>query len=82
MKKSFSKVKYQAVFEPNEQGGFNVSFPLFPGAVTYGKNFEHAQKMAEECLDLWIEEMINKKEELPKTNADFILSSVKTRIPA
>lgn len=50
-------LKYPAVFEPAEEGGYNVSFPAFPGCVTFGKNFEEAKQKAGEILELWIEEL-------------------------
>jgi len=52
---------YSAVFDPAEEGGFNVSFPAFPGCVTFGKNFEEAKEKAEEALELWIEELAARK---------------------
>lgn len=48
---------YPAVFDPAQEGGFNVSFPSFPGCVTFGKNFEEAKVKAQEVLDLWLEEL-------------------------
>ena len=44
-------LKYLAVFNPAEEGGYNVSFPSFPGCVTFGKTFENAKKMAKEVLE-------------------------------
>lgn len=46
-----------AIFDPAEEGGYNVSFPSFPGCVTFGANFEEAKKRAVEALSLWIEEL-------------------------
>jgi predicted RNase H-like HicB family nuclease len=57
MKKQVKIQSYFEVFEPAEEGGFNVSFPDFPGCVTFGKNFEVAKKMAKEVLELWIEQL-------------------------
>jgi predicted RNase H-like HicB family nuclease len=47
---------YPAIFEPAAEGGYNVSFPSFPGCVTFGKTFEEAKKNAHEVLELWLEE--------------------------
>lgn len=45
MSKKFRKISsYYAVFEPAEEGGYNVSFPEFPGCVTFGKTFEESKK--------------------------------------
>ena len=38
------KLQYHAVFEPAEEGGYNVSFPQFPGCVTFGRTFEETKK--------------------------------------
>lgn len=57
MKQGIRIQSYFAVFDPAQEGGFNVSFPDFPGCVTFGKNFEQAKKMAKEVLELWIEQL-------------------------
>lgn len=59
------QVVYPAVFNPNDQGGFDVSFPDFPGCVTYGDTLEEAQKYAAEALQLWLEEIRSRQENLP-----------------
>ncbi len=64
--------RYSAVFELDEQGCYNVSFPAFPGCVTFGKTFEEAKKMAEEALGLWIEEMESRKEKIPNYSTSII----------
>jgi len=38
-------LNYNVIFEPAIEGGYNVSFPSFPGCVTFGKNFKEAKKM-------------------------------------
>lgn len=46
-----------AIFVPAEEGGFNVSFPDFPGCFTFGRTLAEAKRMAREVLELWIEEL-------------------------
>lgn len=58
------QVKYIAVFEPAEEGGYNVSFPDFPGCVTFGSSFEGAKVKAQEVLELWLEEFAQRIKEL------------------
>ena len=57
--------EYFAVYEPAEEGGYNVSFPGFPGCVTFGRTFEEAKKMATEVLELWLEELRSQKRYVP-----------------
>ena len=50
-----------AIFDPAKEGGYNVSFPSFPGCATFGATFEEAKKMATEALSLWVEELRSQK---------------------
>ncbi|MBI2462872.1 MAG: type II toxin-antitoxin system HicB family antitoxin [Candidatus Spechtbacteria bacterium] len=72
---------YFAVFDPAEEGGYNVSFPDFPGCVTFGKNFEEAKAKAQEVLELWIEELTSHKQEIPKAVARAIIDEVRVALP-
>jgi predicted RNase H-like HicB family nuclease len=54
VKKKVKIKNHFAVFESAEEGGFNVSFPNLSGCVTFGKDFQHAKKMAKEVLELWL----------------------------
>ena len=50
-------LEYPAIFNRAIEGGYDVSFPDFPGCVTFGKNFEEAEEKASKVLKLWIEEL-------------------------
>ena len=65
-----------AVFMPAEEGGYNVSFPAYPGCVTFGRTIEDAQKMAKEVLELWFEELSANKIKISMQNPIF--SEIKT----
>ena len=66
MKRKQAKIlSYFAIFDPAPEGGFNVSFPDFPGCVTFGKTFEEARRMAAEVLELWVEELDAHKQAFP-----------------
>ena len=81
MKKLQKISSYYAVFEPAEEGGFNVSFPDFPGCVTFGKNFEEAKKMAKEVLELWLEELASQKQYIPRRTFHPIIDEVEVALP-
>ena len=66
-------LKYLAVFNPAEEGGYNVSFP---GCVTFGKTFENAKKMAKEVLELWLEEISSGGEEIISHNDRSIIDEI------
>ncbi|MGV0954652.1 MAG: type II toxin-antitoxin system HicB family antitoxin [Fluviibacter sp.] len=44
------EIRYQAIFEPQEEGGFTVTFPDIPEAITEGKSREEAAFNAIEVL--------------------------------
>ena len=73
---------YFGVFDPAEEGGFNVSFPDFPGCVTFGKNFEEAKEKAKEVLVLWLEELAAQRQEIPMRIARPIIDEVEVAFAA
>lgn len=80
MKKKIKIQSYFAIFEPAEEGGFNVSFPDFAGCVTFGKNFETAKKMAKEVLELWIEQLNISKQIIPKKALRPIIDEISVSV--
>ena len=72
---------YYAVFEPAKEGGFNVSFPSFPGCVTFGKTFEEAKKKAKEVLVLWLEELKERRLAIPSYTEHPIIYEIPISIP-
>ena len=85
MKQTKNILSYPAIFDPITEkgfkGGFNVSFPDFPGCVTFGYSFEEAEKMAEEALSIWIEVMIEHGEEIPVRTKSIMIHDISTKIP-
>lgn len=83
MKRANKKIlEYPAVFEPAKEGGFNVSFPSFPGCVTFGHTFEEAKEKAQEVLELWIEELTSEGQKIYATKSRPIIDGVCARIPS
>lgn len=52
-----SPLKYTAVFEPAEEGGYVVTFPAIPGLATQGETLEEAREMAADCLHAYLESL-------------------------
>ena len=50
-----SKYFYPAVFHPNVDGTYTVSYPDLPGCITEGKSLENAMHMAQDVLTQWLE---------------------------
>ena len=81
VQKTHKIFSYFAVFDPASEGGYNVSFPDFPGCVTFGRNFEEAKKMAKEVLELWMEELTSQHQEIPQRTARPIIDEIQVALP-
>lgn len=82
MAKKIGKVlSYFAIFDSAEEGGYDVSFPDFPGCVTFGKNFEEARENAEEVLELWLEEMASQKWKIKIRKRMPIIDEIRVALP-
>jgi len=59
---------YRVVLKPEPEGGYTVLIPSLPGCITYGDNVEEAISMAEEAIELYIDELESRGEEIPDDN--------------
>lgn len=82
MKKVSDNLIYPAVFNPAEEGGYNVSFPDFPGCVTFGQNLDEAKEKAAEVLELWLEELSESHQAIPVHSEKPIIEEVKVALPS
>ena len=56
---------YPAVFTPEPEGGFTVTFRDVPEAITYGDTIEEAAMMAEDALETALSIYIDRRAPLP-----------------
>lgn len=56
---------YPAVFHPNDDGSFTVTYPDLPGCISEGKSLGNAMYMAQSALTQWIEYLSDKKLTIP-----------------
>ena len=78
-KKKVAKVlKYTAVFEPEDVGGYSVTIPVLPGCVSQGENFEEALKNIKEAAELYLEDL--KESEIPKEEKPIVVSPIQVTI--
>ena len=56
---------YRIVLKPEPEGGYTVVVPALPGCITYGENVNEAISMAEEAIELYVEELQLRNEEVP-----------------
>ncbi|MCT8337601.1 type II toxin-antitoxin system HicB family antitoxin [Methanoculleus sp. Afa-1] len=58
-------LNYQIFLRKEPEGGYTVIVPSLPGCVTYGETVDEAIAMAREAIELYIEGMLARGEEVP-----------------
>lgn len=56
---------YRIHLEPEPEGGFTVTVPALPGCVTWGRDYEHALEMAQECVVGFLEALDKAGQPIP-----------------
>ena len=73
-------LSYPAVFGPAREGGYDVSFPNFPGCVTFGRTFEEAREKAREVLELWLQELGAGRQSIPPKGRRPIIDEIEVSL--
>lgn len=60
---------YPAVFHPNGDGSFTITYPDLPGCISEGKSLGNAMYMAQSALSQWMEYLTDKKQEIPQASS-------------
>ena len=61
-------LRYNAVFEPCEEGGFTVTVPKLPGLITEGDTYEEALKNVKDAVKGYLQVLREDGEETPDTD--------------
>lgn len=76
-KKKVAKVlKYTAVFEPAQEGGYVVTVPALPGCITEGDTFEEAVRMVKDAIKGYLAVLKDEGQEIPQETEDVIVTKV------
>jgi len=63
-------LKYTAIFEPEDDGGYSVYVPSLPGCVSQGDSFEEAAANIKEAIELYLED-------ISQTDLDLLYTETK-----
>ena len=55
---------YRIMLHREPEGGFTVTVPSLPGCITYGEDVDEAIAMAKEAIELYLEELQERGEEI------------------
>lgn len=75
-------LRYNAVFEPCEEGGFTVTVPKLPGVVTEGDSFEEAMEMVRDAVVGYIRILREQGEEIPEPDDKTITAAIDIKLPS
>ena len=59
---------YPAIFHPNDDGSFSITFPVLPGCISEGKSLGNAMYMAQSALTQWMEYLVDKRQTIPSAS--------------
>jgi predicted RNase H-like HicB family nuclease len=56
---------YKIMLHKEPEGGYTVIVPILPGCITYGENVDEAIAMAKDAIDIYVEELLSRGEQIP-----------------
>ena len=59
------RLRYRILHRREPEGGYTITVPSLRGCVTYGETIDEAITMAREAIELYIEHLQEKGEEIP-----------------
>ena len=75
-KKTKNILRYNAIFDPADEGGFTVTVPKLPGLVTEGDTFEEATRMVKDAIVGYLEVLKEAGEEIPEPDNNSFASPI------
>lgn len=66
MKKNSNTYEFEAIFTPQEEGGFTVEVPDLPGCISEGDTLEEAESNIQEAIGLYLETLQERGIPLPE----------------
>lgn len=83
MKKTSENIlKYDAVFEAQQDGGFTVSVPALPGCISEGDTFEAAKTNIAEAMTAYLESLLLDGEEIPEPDKSTFVGRIEINRPS
>lgn len=62
---TMKSLNYRILLRREPEGGYTVIVPTLPGCVTFGETVDEAIAMAREAIELYIEALQGRGEEIP-----------------
>ena len=59
------QLTYKILIHKEPEGPYTVMVPALPSCITFGETVEHSIQMAKEAIELYIEELQERGEDIP-----------------
>lgn len=69
-------LKYTAIFEPAEEGGYVVYVPALPGCVTQGDSLEESVEMIKDAITGYIASLKKHNEIIPEEKGPSFMTTI------
>ena len=79
--KSENILRYDAVFEEQEIGGYTVIVPALPGCISEGDTFEEAKINISEAITAYLGSLIKDNEDIPEPDKTTFVSPITVNRP-
>ncbi len=74
-------LRYSAIFEPCEEGGFSVTVPKLSGLVTEGDTFEEAKANVEDAIKGYLEILSEAGDPIPEPDSHSFSAMIDIAFP-
>ena len=74
-------LKYDVLFEEQQDGGFTVTVPSLPGCISEGDTFEEAKENIADAIKLYVEDLAHDGEEIPQEGTNIFIGQVTVTNP-
>ena len=59
------QLTYKILLHKESEGSYTVSVPALPGCITFGETIEDSIQMAKEAIELYVEELQERGDDIP-----------------
>lgn len=67
---------YRVLLRKEDDGTYTVIVPSLPGCLTFGRTVEEAMDMAKEAIEGFVACMIERGEEVPIEDGNFVVRTI------
>lgn len=79
--KSQNILRYDAIFEEQEGGGYTVTVPALQGCISEGDTFEESKANIEDAIKLYLSDLHAEGEDIPASIGSTFVGQIEVQTP-